>query len=225
MQLPGRRVVWLRSLVLPVVAGGLMVATVASRATILPGGGPQPDGDGPFVDCYVYAEAVGSHAATNSKYLVCTDGDPTCDQDRSCNGTCRFRARVCTRLRGVAGCESPPSLASLKLNQRCPLERPANLTGSVCGAFVDFDVALRGRAKRRHTRCVSRAAAPQSVSKRTDSDVFVFTCVAPKGGCPSSPSGALLESRSVRTPSSLTPARAGDFAAFPWRPRGRGAPG
>jgi hypothetical protein len=197
MQLPGRRVVWLRSLVLPVVAGGLMVATVSSRATILPGGGPQPDGDGPFVDCYVYAEAVGTLAATNSKYLVCTDGDPTCDQDRSCNGTCRFRARVCTRLRGVAGCESPPSLDSLRLNQRCPLQRPDNLTGSVCGAFVDFDVALRGRAKRRHARCVSRAAAPRSVSKRTDSDVFVFTCVAPRGGCPSSPSGAFLESRSV----------------------------
>src|SRR4030095_2795285 len=116
MELPGRGVFWLLSLVLRVVAGGLMVATVASRATILPGGGPQPDGDGPFVDCYVYADAVGSHAATHSQYLVCTAGAPTCDQDRSCTGTCRFRARVCTRLRGVAGCESPPSLASLKLN-------------------------------------------------------------------------------------------------------------
>jgi hypothetical protein len=204
MQLPARCVMWLRSIVLPAMAGGLVVAAVASRASTLPGGGPLPEGDSPFVDCYVYAEAAGSHAVTNAKYLVCTDGDPTCDQDGSCNGTCRFRARVCTRLAGVSGCTAPPSLASLKLNRRCPLEPPANLTGSVCGAFVDFDVALKGRSQRRRARarCVSRATAggvrsgrrgPASVSRSADTDVFVFTCVPPKGGCPASPSGAFVE--------------------------------
>ena len=193
MQLPARCVTWLRSIVLPAVAAGLVVAAVASRASTLPGGGPLPDGDSGAVDCYVYAEAAGTHAVTNAKYLVCTDGDPTCDQDGACNGTCRFRARVCTRLAGVTGCTAPPSLDSLKLNRRCPLEPPTNLTGSVCGAFVDFDVALKGRSKRRRARCESRAAAPRSVSKRTDTDVFVFTCVRPKGGCPASPSGAFVE--------------------------------
>jgi hypothetical protein len=194
MQLPGRCVMWLRTVALPVVAAGLLVAAVASRAAVLPGGGPLPDGDSPRTDCYVYAEAAGSHAVTNAKYLVCTDGDPTCDQDGLCNGTCRFRARLCLALRGVSGCQAPPSLASLKVNKRCPLTAPANLTGSACGAFVNFDVALRGRAKRpARDRCVSRGAAPESVSRRTDSDVFVFKCVPPKGGCPASPSGAFLE--------------------------------
>jgi len=205
MQLRRRYVILLRSIVLPALAGGLMIAAVTSRATTLPGGGPPPNGDSPFTDCYVYAEAVGSHPVKDSKYLICTDGDPTCDQDGSCNGSCRFRARVCLRLTGVAGCESPPSLESLKLNKSCKLEPPANLTGSACGAFVDFDVALKGPNKRRsaRSRCTSRAAAPASVSNRTDTDVFVFRCVAQKGTCGSSPSSAFLEIASSRAPSGV----------------------
>ncbi len=195
MQLPARCAMWLRSIVLPAAAGCLIVAAaVVSRASTMPGGGPLPDGDAPFVDCYAYASTAGTHAVTNAKYLVCTDGDPTCDQDGSCNGTCRFRARLCLGLSGVTGCTPPPSVESVKLNKRCPLEAPTRLTGSACGAFVDFDVALRGSAKRRaaRDRCTSRVKAPASVSNRADTDVFVFKCVPPKGGCPASPSGAFL---------------------------------
>ncbi len=197
MQRPARRAVWLRSLVLPLAVAALTVAAVASRATIMPGGGPLPDGDSLRTDCFVYAEAAGTLPVTNAKYLVCPDGDPTCDQDGSCNGRCLFRARVCLGLPEADEevCAPPPSLERLRLNSRCPLEAPAELTGSACGAFVDFEVALRGRAQRRagRVRCVSHAAAPPSVSRRTDSDVFVFTCVPPRGGCPASPSGAFVE--------------------------------
>jgi hypothetical protein len=194
MQLPARYGMWLRSVVLPAVAGGLVVVAVASRASTLPGGGPQPTGDSPFTDCYGYASTVGTHAVTNLKYLVCTDGDPTCDQDGTCNGTCRFRGRFCFGLTGVPGCTPPPTAGDLKLNRRCPLEAPTGTSGSACGAFVDFDVPLRGPSLRRSTRarCVSRVTAPPSVSRRVDSDVFVFRCVAPQGGCPVSPSGAFL---------------------------------
>src|SRR4030095_8262167 len=103
-------------------AGCVIVVAAASRASTLQGGGPQPNGDSPYVDCYTYANTVGSHAVTNSKYLVCTDGDPTCDQDGSCNGTCRFRARLCLGLTGVAGRTPPPPPRGPELNQRCALD-------------------------------------------------------------------------------------------------------
>jgi hypothetical protein len=185
---------WIRAVVLPAVAGSLVVVAVASRASTLQGGGPQPNGNSPFADCLGYASTVGTHPVTNLKYLVCTDGDPTCDQDATCNGTCRFRGRFCFGLTGVPGCTPPPTAGTVRLNRRCPLPAPTGTAGSACGAFVDFDVPLRGRNARRSTRarCVARVTAPLSVSRRADSDVYVFRCVAPKGGCPVSPSGAFL---------------------------------
>jgi hypothetical protein len=36
------------------------IVAVRSFATILPGGGPLPDGDSVRTDCYVYAELAGS---------------------------------------------------------------------------------------------------------------------------------------------------------------------
>jgi hypothetical protein len=191
--LPARCVMWLRCLVLPGVAGALVVvvAAVASRAATFQGGGPLPNGNAQAADCYIYAEYSGTQAPDRSKYLVCTDGDPACDLDGACNGSCRFQARVCTRLAGVQGCEAPESLASLRVNSRCPLQPPATLTGSVCGAFVEFDVPLQGRNQQRRgrTRCTASGTAPAGVRPRTDVDVYVFAC-AP---CAPSPSGAFLE--------------------------------
>ncbi len=195
MQRTGRCVAWLRSVLLPAVAGCMIfAAAIASRAANIPGGGPLPDGNSPFVDCYGYANTVGTHEILNLKQLACTDGDPTCDQDRSCNGTCRFRARFCLGLANVAGCTPPPTIDRVRLNKGCPLEAPAGTSGSACGAFVDFEVPLRGAAQRRagRKRCTAGIRASRSVSDRTDKDIYSFKCVAPKGGCPASPSGAFL---------------------------------
>jgi len=114
------------------------------------------------------------------KYIDCTDGDPTCDQDRTCNNSCRFRARICTHQPNPSHCTFPHSLDSLRVNRRCPLEVPSSLTGSVCGAFVDFDVPLKqggGNPHPARVRCMSRGKAPRGVKPRTDSDVFVFRCL------------------------------------------------
>ena len=102
-----------RWIVIPLLAAAFVLAAVRSMATILAGGGPLPDGDSLKSECYLYAEVAGTHQAKmlttcplkgqqppcySSKFLVCTDGDPTCDQDRTCNGVCVFRARVCTQI-------------------------------------------------------------------------------------------------------------------------------
>jgi hypothetical protein len=198
-----------RRIVLRLLAAAFVLAAVRSMATILAGGGPPPDGDSLKSECYLYAEVAGTHPAKilttcpggqrppcySSKFLVCTDGDPTCDQDGTCNGVCVFRARVCTRLPPPTPpqppvCTSPPALKSIKLNRGCPLTPPATLTGSVCGAFVDFDVPLRGSAKRRASsvRCVARGRALAGVRPPVDVDVYSFRCTP----CSSSASAALL---------------------------------
>jgi hypothetical protein len=212
----GRRVLErIGAIVMPMLAAGLVLVAVRGLASTLAGGGPLPNGGNLPSDCYVYADVAGTLAPSTAKFLRCTDGDPTCDQDRACNGTCLFRARVCMGLTSKTRCtnppcpqsptvcdtppcppvcQPPPSLDTLVLNQRCPLEPPTSLVGSACGAFVEFPVALRGAAKGKpgRTRCRARGVAPAGTRPRSDTDVFFFVCEPPEGGCPASPSGAFL---------------------------------
>jgi hypothetical protein len=196
----GSRMRWFRTVALPLVAAGVLVAA-GSSGSIIPGGGPLPLGDPPFTDCYVYANAAGTLKPNKQKFLVCEDGNASCDQDRTCNGVCVFTARLCEGLSGssaagamVSGCEPPPGLDRLRVNGKCPIDAPSDLSGSACGAFVTFEVPLKGRRqqKRNRARCTARAAATVDGRRRTDSDVYVFTCVPRPGGCPASPSGAFV---------------------------------
>jgi hypothetical protein len=181
----------------PVVAL-LSVLTVRSFAiVILPGGGPLPNGNSVRTDCFVHAEMQGNVTAMqemdiHDKYIRCTDGDPTCDQDGQCNGSCEFRARICTgQPQGgqpeIPHCTYPHSLDALHINKQCPMTAPATLTGSVCGAFVDFDVPLTRKGGPRNLRCQARAKAEASVRPRLDRDVFVFSCLPRTGPCPVQP--------------------------------------
>jgi len=215
----GRRVFKrIGAIVMPVLLAGLVLVAVRSVASTLTGGGQQPNGSLLQSDCYVYADVAGSQKPSTARFLRCTDGDRTCDQDGVCNGTCLFRARLCMQLPANTPCTnppcaclpqpapkpacpetgptctSPPSLDRLTINRRCPLEPPASLVGSACGAFVEFPVALRGKAKGipNRVRCRTRGVAPAGTQPRNDTDVFFFVCEPPAGGCPASPSGAFL---------------------------------
>jgi len=145
----GRRVLErIGAIVMPMLAAGLVLVAVRGLASTLAGGGPLPNGGNLRSDCYVYADVAGSLAPSTAQFLRCTDGDPTCDQDRACNGTCLFSARVCLGLTSKTRCttppcpqsptvcdtppcppvcQPPPSLDTLALNPRCPLEAPASL--------------------------------------------------------------------------------------------------
>jgi hypothetical protein len=178
------------SIVLPLLASAVVLVAVRSMASTLAGGGPLPNGNALNADCFVYAEAVGNHPVKNLKYLQCADGDPTCDQDATCNGTCVFTARVCFGLKGAgqSACTPPPLLDSVRLNHRCPLPAPTSLQGSACGAFVTFSVPRATKTRPGRRRCTARAKAATSVSGRVDNDVYVFRCLP----CVSSPSAAIL---------------------------------
>src|SRR5258706_14787850 len=77
----------------------LLLATVISlatlsapaRAALLPGGGS------PRSDCYLEFQ-VNGHELT-ARNVECTDGDPACDLDGACDGTCRFGVAVCLNQR------------------------------------------------------------------------------------------------------------------------------
>jgi hypothetical protein len=167
----------------------LSIFAVRSFATIFSGGGPLPNGSALGSDCYAYAEFRGTLAVRQEKYVNCADGDPTCDLDGVCNGRCEFQARICTGQPGATQCTKPHSLARLHVSRRCPLLPPSTLTGSACGAFVDFAVPLKQGGRRRgRVRCAARATAPQGVKPRTDQDVFVFACLP----CGASPNGAFV---------------------------------
>ena len=167
----------------------LAVFAVRSFATIFSGGGPLPNGSALGSDCYAYAEFTGTLAVRQEKFVNCVDGYLTCDLDRTCNGSCQFGAWVCTGQPGATQCTFPPSLERLHVSRRGPLEPPASLESSACGAFVDFAVPLKQGGRRRgRVRCAARATAPRGVKPRTDQDVFVFACLP----CGASPSGAFV---------------------------------
>jgi hypothetical protein len=178
-----------RPIVLPLLAAAVVLVSVQSMATTMAGGGPLPDGNALNADCFVYADVAGNHPVKDTKFLQCADGDPTCDQDGTCNGTCVFTARICFGLKGQTACTPPPLLDSVKLNHRCPLTPPTTLQGSACGAFVTFSVPRATKQRPGRRRCTARAKAATSVSGRVDNDVYVFKCRP----CASSPSGALLK--------------------------------
>ncbi len=186
---------------MPVAAAAMIAVAAVTSGALIPGGGPLPLGDSPATDCFAYARAAGTLVPNNQKYFVCQDGDAACDQDRTCNGTCLFSAQVCAALSGSsatgamvsASCTPPPALDKFRVNKACPLDPPASLTGSACGAFVSFPVPLKGRRQQRvnRRRCTARAVATVEGRRRTDSDVYVFTCEP--GPCAGSPSAAFVE--------------------------------
>ena len=194
-----RRMRAFRTVTVPAVAAVLIAVAAVTSGSVIPGGGPLPLGDAPFTDCYLYVRTNGTLTPNNQKFFVCEDGDPTCDQDRQCDGACTFSAALCEGLAGssaaqamVAGCEPPPGLDRLHLSKGCPLDAPEDLGGSACGAFVTFQVELKGSRQQRvnRRRCTARARATVDGKKRVDSDVYVFTCMP---GCQGSPSGAFIE--------------------------------
>ena len=65
-----------------------LVALAGSAAARVAGGGPAA------TDCFAELDGPGISAVKGTR-VECTDGDPACDRDDSCDGTCEFLVRVC----------------------------------------------------------------------------------------------------------------------------------
>src|SRR5262245_12948553 len=107
---------------LTAVVVGLGLARQGATGLIPGGGKPASDG---------YAEFDVEGASGGNK-VTCTDGDPGCDTDGQCQGTCTFSMRVCINQTNVAGCSAKPFK---KLGVPAFLPAPSLAgTGPTCGS-------------------------------------------------------------------------------------------
>jgi len=152
---------------------GMLVGGVA-LATLIPGGGDKRS------DCYVELDVLG---ASGSNHFTCTDGDPACDTDGQCQGTCTFSIAVCVNQTNVAGCtptnlRRPPIVGRRELRAQLPA---IHGTDSACGAFVSIPVKLvsrhGGRKLPGHAKIGTRAGGK-------DKDHLFLTCMPRTDACP-----------------------------------------
>lgn len=111
----------------------LVAFPLPSRAGVVLGGGKDAS------DCYGAFDVAG---ADGGRRLVCVDGDPACDVDGACQGSCTFRVAVCLNVPDVEGCTPKPLR---KATASDPLVVPTLQDAeAVCGAPVAMEVPLRG---------------------------------------------------------------------------------
>jgi hypothetical protein len=144
-----------------------------------------PGGRNPRTDCYARLDVEGVSAATSTRVAECTDGDPSCDQDQSANGSCQFRVRLClNRQDNRPTCIPPaPPSALVKVKpqgvlKRLGLQVPA-LDSTECGPFLDgVTVKLRHKGKR-PGRVKARVISVSPVKPKRDRDVVTLVCNPP----------------------------------------------
>ncbi len=116
---------------------GMLVAGV-SRAGLIPGPGK--------TGCYAEWDVAG--ATTMSAHQTCTDGDPTCDTDGQCQGTCTFFIQLCVNQTNVTGCT--PSAFKKPVRVKGHLLPVPVTTGAeaACGDAMPITVATKPRGKK-----------------------------------------------------------------------------
>jgi|GEM_PF-4479251 len=114
-----------------VLIGGLLAGPRVAGALVLGGGLTD-------ADCRVVFDGVTATAGASG--VVCTDGDPACDEDGMADGACRFTVRLCTGM-ATPGCDPVP--LSEIVTSGLELEPPPlpDEAGS-CGATRTIRVAV-----------------------------------------------------------------------------------
>jgi len=153
---------------------GLFVADVA-RAGLIPGGGKSS------TDCLVEWDVQGF---SGSNRVSCMDGDPNCDTDGQCQGTCTFSIRLCVNQTNISACtpsafKKPPKVKMSKV----PV--PSS-TGSeaACGNFVDVKVPLKHRHGGNKKGLMKLQVIAKGSKGPADKDLLFLTCTPRTGTCP-----------------------------------------
>src|SRR4029077_6763655 len=169
----------MRHVPLPSLAALLIVATPSlASATLLPGAGS------PRTECYVQLDLDSLARPETRQRAFCVDGDPSCDHDGLCNGSCTFRAPLCVNDLGIPQCTPPPILKRLTVRQDL-LPLPDSLSTSNCGEFADVTVPVRGPVIRpRPGKVVFHVTA---AAARADRDRYVLVCGPRFDDCPPQP--------------------------------------
>src|SRR5579862_6040638 len=153
----------------------LLLATPAA-AGLIPGGG------GLKSDCYVEFDVQG---ASGSNVVTCTDGDPTCDNDAQCDGTCTFRVALCPNQTdpNVPSC-TPSSLTAQPVVNGATLNPVPDLAGSACSAAASVSVSTRKGGTKKGKKTIHVKATATSGKPKKDTDKLTLICLPRTGTCP-----------------------------------------
>jgi len=160
----------------------LAATSAAATLCLLVGAGAAVAAESAANDCLIGIEDQNDAVITTSPQ-TCTDGDPSCDADGAANGTCQFKIKGCINIPNTAGCTARPikklkfvTQGSKGLISISPVSGQAS---SVCGAFVNFPVPLKGKnhtkpGKRKIIATVQADVKPRGQNK--DKDKILFQC-------------------------------------------------
>src|SRR5215510_11040632 len=168
----------MKRLMAPALALTLVLLGVPSFATLIEGEG------NPKANCYVEFDVDGGAlSGHNGNKVTCTDGDPTCDHDGACDGTCTFRIRLCVNQTNISQCMA----ATLKKTPHTRNIQGPTTTGTEakCGDFANVAVK-KVTAKKKTARSILKVVANATTGKpKNDTDHLFLICQRRTGACPS----------------------------------------
>jgi hypothetical protein len=136
-------------------------------------------------DCYVVYKGFAITKGKNKS--ECTDGDPACDTDGACDGSCTFSVTACTN--GTVATCSAANVTSITF-KGASIDTPTlptteNLCGDASPVKVDIITKANGKKKKGKVKVSATAEAPDAKPTK-DKDAFTLFCVPrPEGdACP-----------------------------------------
>jgi hypothetical protein len=151
----------------------LLFSPQLGSAGLLPGGKNMRS------DCYVELDVEG---ASGTNKATCTDGDPACDTDGQCQGTCTFAVKVCLNQTNVSQCTPSPFKKTPKVGGGLQVPS-AEDDSAVCSDTQSLTVGLKRGGKKKGTKKIKATAIVDGKPKK-EIDQFTFTCMPRVGACP-----------------------------------------
>jgi hypothetical protein len=167
------------------------LSVVAPAAARVAGGGTKK------TDCYSEFDGI---TPTKGSKVSCVDGDPACDSDGTCTGTCTFKITVCSHQTDIAACKSP-NITGFKKNTLGLNLPPTPVTTPTCGpaTMVTVNVKTRHGKKISGTR-MGKLITISDGKPKSDTDTFTLEC-KPRttGTCPTTTTTTTTSSTTTTT--------------------------
>jgi hypothetical protein len=159
-----------------------------------------PGGKNKRSDCYVELDVQG---VSGTNKVTCTDGDPACDTDGQCQGTCTFGVKVCLSQTNLSACTPQPFKRPPKVSGG--LEVPSAQGASpVCSSSRSLEVPLKGGKKNKPGRKRIKATAIVTGKPKKEIDQFTFICMPRQGACPTTTTTITTTTTPTTTTTSTT---------------------
>ncbi len=150
-----------------------LLALAVPASARVPGGGPAA------TDCFSEFDGPGITAVKGTR-VECIDGDPACDKDDTCDGTCEFLVRVC-----VSQCAPPKTIDRIVNVKGAPLRLPTLPTSApACGGYESVTTRRPKGKKPRPGKARISLRAFAAGEAKGDRDKITLVCKPRKDECP-----------------------------------------